>query len=176
MSVIYNFNELVENERQQFAADLVKKINEEHIFSSEVDFKIDSVEADEMSGDLAISVSHDGYVEISRSATWQSSDEDSMYSPEEPDYENTVYDDAEKAFSKQEAEIDGYKVSLVIDDADDDDTLDVEVDDYSHEDSGIGHYEYWGQVGYDSHPYVEVEGTIIRGCTCHITFWVEPIE
>jgi hypothetical protein len=51
-----------------------------------------------------------------------------------------------------------------------------EVEDVSHEDAGIGHYEFWGETGYDSDPYYAVEGTIIEACSCRIVFEVEPVD
>lgn len=42
---------------------------------------------------------------------------------------------------------------------------DYEVKSLSHEDAGIGSYEYWGMIGDDSKPYTEYTGTI----TCDIT-------
>jgi hypothetical protein len=75
-----------------------------------------------------------------------------------------------------EAVIEGYKVSLDISDVDEDEAIEVEVDNISHEDSGIGSYEYWGHMEYDSQPYVEVEGTIVKACTCALAFFVYPVD
>ena len=52
----------------------------------------------------------------------------------------------------------------------------MNVDDYSYEDSGVGWYEYGSEVGYDSDPYIQVEGTIVRGCDCALSLYVEPID
>jgi hypothetical protein len=65
---------------------------------------------------------------------------------------------------------------LEIDDVDEVETVEVEVDSISHEDAGIGHYEYWGEVGYDSRPYVEVEGTIVKACDCALSLYVEVAD
>jgi hypothetical protein len=177
MSIIYNFSELAEKDIQQFAADLVTKINSESIFSSQVDFKIEDVEADEMSGNLFISLSHDDLIEVYRAASWQSANEDTVsdLSYAEPNFDNSLSEDTKDSFETLTAEIDGYKVTLDVYDVDAEDRLDVDVTGYSHEDSGIGRYDFWGDVGYDSQPYVEVEGTIIYGCSCYMTLIVEPI-
>lgn len=34
--------------------------------------------------------------------------------------------------------------------------VELEATDYESGDDGIGQYEYWGQIGYDSRPYVKV--------------------
>ena len=52
-------------------------------------------------------------------------------------------------------------------------TIEVEADKYTHEDSGIGGYDYWGDRGYDSRPYIEVEGTIVKACSCALSLYVE---
>lgn len=177
MAVIYNFNELSKTELQQFAAGLVQKINSESLFTSEVDFKIEEIDTDEMSGDLIISLSHDDLIEISRKATWQCGDEDELYStPYDPEFEDNIYTEIEQAFKTTTIELDGYKLSLTVDDIDEEEILEADVDSYSHEDSGIGHYEFWGEVGYDSRPYLEVEGSLIVSCSCYISLWVEPIK
>ena len=176
MSVIYNFSELAEKELQQFAADLIAKINSESIFTNEVNFKLESVEADDMSGDLCIYITNEELLEVPREATWQASSEDDMHHPEDEDFTNSIYDDVKKVFKTLTAELDGYRITLDVDDADAEDRVDVEVDNYTHEDSGIGSYEFWGDVGYDSHPYLEVEGTITSGCSCYMSLTVEPIK
>lgn len=37
---------------------------------------------------------------------------------------------------------------------------DTEVTKVTEEDAGIGSYEYWGTVGYDSQPYTEISGVV----------------
>ena len=178
MSVIENFAALSAQEQRTFAESLIKTINSESIFSSEVDFEITGIEADDMTGGLIIEVDHTDSVDVPRAASWTAADEDEAYSDPgyDADYFNSIYDDAKKAFKTLEAVIEGYKVSLDISDVDEDDTVEVEVDSSSAEDSGIGSYEYWGSSGYDSHSYVEVEGTITKACTCGLTFYVEPAD
>ena len=56
------------------------------------------------------------------------------------------------------------------------DTVEVEVENISHEDAGIGDYEYFGFRGHDSHPYIEVTGTITRVCECVLALSVLPID
>jgi hypothetical protein len=178
MSVIENFNDLTPQELQEFAKALVDKINKESIFSSEVNFTIDEAEANELTGDLYIGLSHEDSIYVPREATWTCSDEDEVHSDPgyEADYVNSIFDDAKAAFNTLTTVLDGYKVTLSIDDIDDTDTEEVEVDSYSHEDSGIGHYEYGGAPGYDSNPYIEVEGTIIRACSCALSLDVSPAK
>jgi hypothetical protein len=178
MSVIENFAELSAQEQQKFAEALIKTINSEKRFISEVDFKIDEVGTDEITGDLFINVSSTDTIEVRREAGWQARDEeDAKDDPGlDADYTEFIDDDVKKAFKSLSTVIDGYEVKVEIADVDEEETLEVEVDNYTHEDSGIGRYEYWGEIGYDSHPYVEVEGTIVKACTCYLTLWVAPAE
>ena len=177
MDKIENFIGLPFEEQKKFAETLVKTINTERTFTSDVDFKLFSVEED-ISGGLIIVVEHDGLIEVPREATWQCSKEDEIH--EDPgysaNYTNYVYDEAKKAFKTLSAEIEGYKVSLEVDDITEKETVEVNVDDYSHEDSGVGWYEYGSEVGYDSDPYIQVEGTIVKGCDCALSLYVEPID
>ena len=175
MSTIENFAEVSVQEQRAFADALIKTINSEHIFTDEVDFEITKVEADEMSGDLAIEVTHADDIEVTRAASWTAADEDDAYSADgDIEYANSLTVDVEYAFKTKEATIEGYTVQLELDDADENDTIDTEINDISYEDSGIGDYEYFGYYGHDSHPYVEVDGTLTVACTCYITFYVTP--
>ena len=176
MSVIENFAALSAQEQREFANSLVKTINSESIFSSEVDFEITRIEADDLTGSLMIEVSHTNAIEVPRKATWTCDDaEDATDDPGfEANYDNSIIEDAKKAFKTLSTVIDGYKISLEISDVDANDAVDVEVDHISQEDAGIGDYEYWGDVGYDSRPYVEVEGTIVKACDCSLAFFVDP--
>lgn len=180
MSVIENFAALSAQKQREFAAALIKTINSESTFISNITFDLVNVEADDMTGGLLIEVSHEPMIEVTRKATWQAGDEDEASSGPDSDYgadySEAVTTDAEKAFKTLSTEIDGYTVSLDISDVDEEETIEVEIDHISHEDSGIGHYEFWGEPGYDSQPYVEVEGTIVQACTCSLAFFVEPTE
>lgn len=172
--IIENFSILPQEELNQFAKKLLDKINAEHIFSSETDFKFadsDAVWADEMTGDLVIALDTVDDVSVDVSATWQSP-EDDPYDFEDADEDTPDFDDV---FVK-EAIIDGYKVTLSVDDYDYIENIDVTVDSYSHEDAGIGHYEFWGSTGYDSRPYLEVEGFFTNTYAVYVSLTVEPAE
>ena len=176
MSVVENFATLSLNEQRTFAEALIKTINSKSIFTSDTNFTLDSVEVDELTGGLALIVDHADLIEVSRSATWTCDNEDDATDDPgyDADYENFLFEDAKKAFKTMSAVIDGFKVSLLVDYVDALETIEVEVDHISHEDSGIGDYEYWGDRGYDSRPYVEVKGTIVKACDCSLIFFVEP--
>jgi hypothetical protein len=175
MSAIENFARLSAEEQNKFAEALVKTINSEGIFSAVTDFRITGIEANDITGGLAIEVSHTNPIEVSRNATWTCDSED--YAEIDPgsnaDFTNTIFEDVEKAFKTLSAVVDGYAVSLDISDVDETDTIEVEVDSISYEDAGIGDYEYFGFTGTDSQPYVEVDGTIVKECECALTFFVE---
>lgn len=176
MSVIENFAALPAKEQMEFAVALLKTINSENIFSSETKFEITNVEADDLTGGLMIEVSQTNPIEVSREASWSCSDPDDA--SDDPGYDaeyvENIITDAKKAFTTLSATIEGYKVSLEISDVDDTKTVEVEVGRLSQEDAGIGSYEYWGERGYDSRPYIGVEGTIVKSCDCALAFFVEP--
>lgn len=179
MSIIENFAELSAQEQRSFAEALVKTINSERIFTADTDFAIDKVEPYEMSGDLVIEITQTDPIEVSRNATWTALDEDSAEEAageyeEDVDYEGSTFEALEKAFKTLSATIDGYTVSLQVDDMESEEFSGATVKRISHEDDGIGEYEYWGHVGYDSRPYVEVEGTIVTACKGYLSLWVEP--
>lgn len=172
--VIENFSALSQEELKQFAEKLLDKINTENIFSKETDFRFsdsDAIWADEMTGDLIIALDTVDDVYVAVKATWQAP-EDDPGDCEDADEESP---DFAEVFSK-EVIIDGYKVTLSVDDYDFVERDDVQVDSYSHEDSGIGYYEFWGQTGYDSHPYLEVEGTFTNTYKVYVSLTVEPAE
>jgi hypothetical protein len=175
---IENFAAIPFQEQMKFAEALLKTINSENTFTSDTNFEIDSVEADELTGGLAIRVSHPDTIDVSREATWTCDDEeDASVNPgSDADYVNGLFEDVKSAFKTLSTVIDGYNISLEIDDVDVVETVEVEVDSTSYEDGGIGSYEYWGETGYDSSPYVEVEGTIIKACDMALTIYVEPVD
>jgi hypothetical protein len=182
MSVIENFNELSAEELKQFAQNLLDKINESGIFTSEVDLILDTVynppEAN-LAGNLEFCVStpENSGITVERKASWQAYGEDAKYYPEDPDFEASILDDAKSYFKTLSTEIDGYRVSLCeILDADETEQIDVEVTDWTEEDGGIGSYEFWGHNGYDSAPYLEVEGIMSYDCSIGVVFEVEPIK
>ena len=55
-------------------------------------------------------------------------------------------------FKTSEATLDGYDIKLVVDDAPNYERIEREVlnSETRSEDRGIGHYEFWGDRGYDS--------------------------
>ena len=178
MTVIENFAELSAQEQHEFAEKLIDTINSESTFSSDTNFEIVKVEVDDTTGDLYIEVSHTDLIEVPREATWtcpiyeeESVDSDPGY---DADYADHIYNDIETAFKTLTAEIEGYQIELAIGDVDEVDTVEVKVDHASRQDAGIGRYEFWGDVGYDSRPYIEVEGTIIKACECLLAFYVSP--
>lgn len=178
MSVIENFAALSAQEQREFAVELLTKINSEHIFHDDVTFELVTIETDDLTGGLWIAVSHSGEIDVTRKASWEAADEDDAENDpgHEATYSQSIYDEAKKAFKTLSTVIDGYTVSLEIHDVDEGDTVEVEVDHISHEDAGIGQYEYWGEIGYDSRPYVEVEGTIVKACDCTLAFSIEAAE
>ncbi len=178
MNVIENFAELSFEEQKKFAEALVKTINSEKTFIDDTDFKISGIETDELTGGLIILLEHADLISVDRAATWTCADEDEVNSDPgyDADYTDSLFEAAKKAFKTLETVIEGYKVSLSVDDVDEEETVEVIVDSYSHEDDGIGSYEYWGDRGYDSDPYVEVEGTIVKGCGCALSLYVEPAD
>ena len=178
MAIIENFAELSEREQKDFAAAIIKTINTENIFTSEVDFEIHGVEVDDFDGSLMIHTQTSKPLEVTREATWSCANEDDV--GDDPGYdatfENSIYDDVQSALKTLSTELEGYKISIDVSDTGEEETVEVNAEHYSHEDGGIGHYEYWGHDEYDSSPYVEVEGTIVKACICYVTFTVEPVD
>lgn len=173
--VIENFSTLSREELNQFAKKLLDKINAESLITDEVDLQLptdeDAIWANEMTGNLHIALDA---VDISGAvgATWQS--------PVDEPYEfDDADEDGEPDFDgalNKEVVVDGYKVTVTVDDYEYLERLEVEVLDYSEEDSGIGSYEFWGSREYDSHPYLEVEGEFINLYSVVLTLTVEPAE
>jgi hypothetical protein len=181
MPVIENFAVLSEQEQQEFATSLLKTINSGHIFSQDIELTATDVYADDISGDLVIGVSHGDPIEVPREATWQCEEskyEDEDYSEDDPGYsatyDRTIYEDVASMFKTLAAEVGDYFVELEVNDADAVDTVNIHAEHVSHEDSGVGSYEYGDIRGYDSHPYVEVEGTITQACECQLFLVVTP--
>lgn len=176
MAVIENFAAVSFEEQKAFAEALVKTINSESTFTDQVDFKITEVEADEMTGGLYIVLDPEDTIEIKREATWTCADRDEARYPEDPTFADDLSSDAKKAFKTLTVDLEGYSVTLDVEDVDEEETTDVEVDSISDEDDGIGDYEFWGDRGYDSRPYCEVEGAIVTTCTVYITLYVEATD
>lgn len=178
MEMIENFAVLSAEEQLEFAEDLVATINSESTFTNETNFKVLSVEADDTTGDLMIEIDHEDFISVPRAATWTCIYEDDVYSDPgyDADYGESIYDEAKQAFKTLSAEIEGYQVELDIADVDEEETVEVDVDYYSHEDAGIGSYEFWGHTGYDSRPYIEVNGTITKACSLALALFVSIAE
>lgn len=174
--VIENFALLSQEELNQFAKKLVDKINAEHHITDEVEFTIlkgpDAVWAQDTTGDLIINLD-DVKVTSAVDATWAASDDDPYeYDDSTVDLEEPTFDDV----FKKEFIVDGYKVIVDVDDYDHLETEDVEVYSYKHDDAGIGSYEFWGEVGYDSRPYLDVQGTFTNLYSVALSLVVEPAE
>lgn len=175
---IENFAAIPFQDQMKFAEALLKTINSEKIFTDDTMFELDGIEAEDLTGGLTIMVSHPDTIEVSREATWTCGDEDEASNDPgyDADYENGLFEDAKSAFKTLSTVIDGYNISLELDDVDEVETVEVEVDSTSHEDAGIGDYEFWGERGHDSRPYIEVEGTIVKACDMALAIYVEPAD
>lgn len=175
--IIENFATLSVEEQISFAKTLIDKVNTEKIFTEETNFEFQDVEPDDVTGGLWVSASLANPITVRRKATWEAGDEDGAYEDPgfEADYEDSLEAEAAQSFKTSTAVVDGYNVSLKIDDAEEDrdSSAEVEVDSISHEDAGIGSYEFWGHAGYDSQPYVAVTGTLTKYCDCNISFYIE---
>lgn len=175
MNVIDNFSLISDRERYQFASDIVERINAEGTFSSDIKFSLAGVESDEFSGGLVIILSTADLVEVPREASWTcDSEEDAGNDPGyDADYYNHIFDDVKKVFKTMSTKLDEYTVSLEVVDATEEDVISIEVHETTQEDSGIGDYDYWGASGYDSSPYVSVEGVINQACVIDLDLRVE---
>lgn len=176
MTIIDNFAAVSFEEQKAFAEALVKTINSENTFTGQVDYKITEVEADEMTGGLYIVLDPEDTIEVEREATWTCADRDEARYPEDPIFVDDLSSDVKKAFKTLAVDLEGYSITLIVDDVDEEETTDVEVDSISDEDGGIGDYEFWGDRGYDSRPYCKVEGVIVKTCTVYTTLYVEAAD
>ena len=178
MAVIENFAELSAEELKKFAEALVKTINSENIFTAETNFNVISVDVDELSGGLTIVLDHDDLIEVQRAVDWTCSNEDDIYNDpgHDADYLNSIYAEAKKSFKTLSTTIEGYDITLSIDDVDEEETVEVTVDSTTQVDDGIGDYEYFGFKGHDSYSYIKVEGTISKACNCALSLFVEPAD
>ena len=180
MNKIENFAAIPAKDQIAFATSLLKTINSEKIFHDDAPFELTGVEPDDLTGGLTIYVDHTNLVDVTREATWTCDHEDdaeNVPTSFETNFDNFLITDAKKAFKTLETVIEGYKVELDVTDVDvADEDAEVEVDSISHEDSGIGDYEHFGFRGHDSHPYVEVTGTLTYGCECQLALFVEAAD
>jgi hypothetical protein len=177
MNVIENFSLLSKQEQRAFAEALIKTINSERTFIDDNTFEIynghGGVDADDTTGNLYIDISHKDLINVDREATWQGDVPDDVYDPE---YYDTDEADIKKAFKTTSAVIDGYKVTLNITDYNYGKIEDYRVERSSHEDSGIGSYEYGGVRGYDSRPYTESVGVVTLSYDVALYLLVEPVD
>ena len=182
MAVIENFAELSTQEQQEFAAKLLEKINAENLLSDEVNFVIDQegggVEAFDFAGSLIINITNPEALLVPREATWQAADEDEAADDPgyDADFEDRLDNDIVKALKADDFDIDGYNITVQVDDVTEEETDSVEVTNTTEDDAGIGDYEYWGFIGHDSRPYVEVEGIITKACYCFLSLHVTPAD
>ena len=168
MNVIENFTELSVQEQKEFAEKLVATVNSEHTLSDEASFKILEVSADELTGDLVVDITNpdEELIAVKREASWTCGDEDETTNDPgyDAEYQESLTNDAAKALKTAAFEFEGYTINVDVYVVDEVETSEVIVDEYSHEDSGIGSYEYWGFHGHDSRPYLEVSGTLVKAC------------
>lgn len=180
MDRIENFAAIPAMDQIAFATKLVKTLNSEKTFHDDAPFELTGVEPDDLTGGLTVYVDHTNLVAVIRKATWTCDHEDEAEdcpAAVETDFENFLMEDAKKAFKTLETSVEGYKVTLEVVDVDvADKDAEVEVDHISHEDAGIGDYEYFGFRGTDSQPYVEVTGTLTYMCECQLALFVESAE
>jgi len=179
MAIIENFSTLSQEELKEFVDKLIKTINTEQIFADNAELTLDTqcaIETSDFDGNLYIPL--ECAIDVERFAKWDCGSPEErfdMNSAYNLNFDNSIIEDAKKSFKTLSTTLEGYNVSLELDDVDDDGYEQVEVDSYSEADAGIGEYEFWGHKSYDSQPYCEVEGTITKSCTCYITLCVEPI-
>ena len=168
--MIENFSLLSPEEQQQFAAELVAKLNAAKVFSDDSDLTIYDIDTDEMDGSIGIAIGVE--TAIDRDAYWQCGDSEEAYDmPEHYDFTESSSEDAKKAFKTLATDFEGYILELREFDIEDYDVEGVsEVYDIENEDAGIGSYEYWGDTGYDSQPYCEVNGSL--DVSCGISAWL----
>lgn len=168
MELIDNFSLLSKEEQRQFAEKFLQLINESKAFSNEAMFtEIDStyrVEANEMDGSLDI------FVYLENIDYWRSFETEDLESASwEWNYSPSSEQAVAREFKTLEASIEGYKVELIVDDVPNEeqkgDGITIEDHQEHSEDVGIGSYEFWGEVGYDSriHEWESGSGTV----ACH---------
>lgn len=178
MPVIENFTELSTQEQKEFANSLIEKINTEKLFSEDARFIVTGIAADDFTGGLWIDVSLVSPIEVRRSAIWTCGNaEYADEAPNNPDFGGNRIEDAVKnALKTLSTDLEGYTISLDDLDMDAGEITAVEVNKIKAEDAGIGEYEFWGHVEYDSHPYFEVEGILTQECAGYIRLFVEAAD
>ena len=180
--LIENFAELSAQELKEFADGLISKVNADHLFAPDIELRLcddsqDNIVPDEMTGDLDIYVEPTEEVIIGREAYWSCGmDDDYEYgTPEDPDYSYGILEDIKKAFPTKTVSIDGYSVTIEAYDYADWDTGEVgKIISATEDDDGIGSYEYWGEIGYDSRPFMAIEGVIDCPTSIYVSLTVSP--
>lgn len=173
--MIQSFAKMSFDARLHFAEEMIKKINSESIFLNGTKFKIDQIELDDYSDDLIILTTSVDPVKLSRGVFWQVPNEDYLYyKPKSMDYIDTEYEAVSELLKTKTAVVDGYTVTAEIDDVEAGKNIEVQVDSYYHDDNGIGYYDFWGEPGYDSRPFIVVEGTATEEREVAISFYVSP--
>lgn len=173
--MVKDFVELSVEEQINFARTLVEELNTNNIFLEVTDLEFQDVYVEDTQ--VVIDLSLKNPIKVSRQATWQAGTEEGA--EEDPGdnaaYDTTLRDEVKKAFKALDTEFGGYHLELQLEDIEEDETVEaeIEINHLSHEDSGIGSYEFWGFKGYDSNPYVEVEGTVTKAYNCTLTLVVE---
>ena len=166
--MIDNFSALTPEEQTKFAQELLAKVNAAQTFLSGNEMKLDELEANELDGSLDIFFSVEDF-DVGREAEWQAADEDEAYrtpSRFDVDFIGREEDEVRAEFKATQVEFEGYQLEIANLQIDDYEISDAEVDSTTDEDAGIGHYDHFGYEGYDSRPYVQVEGTVY--CSCSI--------
>lgn len=173
--MVKNFVELSVEEQINFARTLIEELNKSSIFIEATDLEFQDVYVEDTQA--VIDLSFKNPIKVSRQATWQAGTEEAAEEDPCSDaaYDTTIRDEVKKAFKALDLEFNNYHLSLEINDIEEDETVEaeIEINHLSHEDSGIGSYEFWGFKGYDSNPYVEVEGTVTKAYNCTLTLVVE---
>ena len=173
MPIIENFSLLSEEEQRQFANTIVEKLNANKTFIDDLPFKIDWVDASDISGVLYVGIAPEVLC-VARGATWECDNKDDTNpSSSDIDYESYLITDVRAAFKTQSAVIDGYKISLDFIEWDEQEMVDYEIESLDEDEYGIGSYEYFGFKGYDSHTYYIAEGTVYNDCEIYFRLVIE---
>lgn len=150
---------------RDIANEFLDVIKEHYDGTFEVGEEQDNVYLDE-DGNLVVWIYGDD-LEVRVDAEWQAGTDDDLEDIDtdtfEPDDSSITLEDIFPGLETLPTDIDNFEIIAVEFNGREDidyDMSDVEVEDSSEEDSGIGWYEYWGAKGYDSHPYYEVYGTV----------------
>lgn len=174
-----DFSKLSEQQIKQLSNKIIDKINAEHLF---FDFDITLVgdpQVDAATGDLLLQADSADTVYVSRQAHWTCSiyDEDcTEEAPKNPEFAEDLMDDIQEAFPTKTISIDGYSVTMTVWDAmyTTQQCIPSEIINAEEEDDGIGSYEYWGQIGWDSRPYRAIDGILDCPVSISISLTVTP--